>query len=137
VIRAGRPVTYEPDAVVEHAVFPPDYTDMLSRTARVAAFPAMVKEVPELRDTLLRWRWQLGARTRLPVYALVGALLARKRTPALLCVLWWAGVRTQELRRFPIPWRRRLEVLPVEMGLDVITAGALVVGSVRARSVTL
>jgi hypothetical protein len=46
-------------------------------------------------------------------------------------------VRVQELRRFPIPWSRRLQVLPVEMGLDVLTAGALVVGSVRARSITL
>ena len=137
VIRSGGTATYVPEAVVEHAVFPPDGRDMLSRTARVAAFPAMVKEIPELRQTLLRWGWQLGERTRVPTYLTLVALLTRR--PALIggCLAWWAAVRLGELRRFPIPWRRRLQVLPAEMGLDVLTAGALVVGSVRARSVTL
>ena len=137
VIRSGGAATYVPDAVVEHAVFPPDGRDMLSRTARVAAFPALVKEVPELRETLLRWGWQLGQRTRVPTYLTLLALLTRR--PVLIggCLAWWAAVRLDELRRFPIPWRQRMQVLPVEMGLDVLTAGALVVGSVRARSVTL
>jgi glycosyltransferase involved in cell wall biosynthesis len=137
VIRAGGPAVYVPDAIVEHAVFPPDGRDMLSRTTRVAAFPAMIKEIPELRSTLVRWGWQLGHRTRLPTYLTLLALLTRRPWLIGACITWWAALRLQELRRFPIPWRRRLEVLPVEMGLDVLTAGALVVGSVRARSVTL
>jgi glycosyltransferase involved in cell wall biosynthesis len=137
VIRDGGKAEYAEDAIVEHAVFPPDGHDMLSRTARVAAFPAMVKEIPELRGTLLRWRWQLGHRTRLPTYLTLAALLTRR--PWLIggCVAWWAVLRLQELRHFPISWTRRLEVLPVEMGLDVVTAGALVLGSIRARSITL
>jgi hypothetical protein len=130
-------VAYAEDAVVEHAVFAPDGRDMLSRTARVAAFPAMVKEVPELRRTLLRWRWQLGHRTRLPTYLTVIALLTRRPWLIGAGLMWWAGLRLQELRQFPIPWGRRLRVLPVEMGLDVVTGGALVVGSAKARSVTL
>jgi hypothetical protein len=97
----------------------------------------MVKEIPELRRTLVRWGWQLGRRTRLPVYALVPAVALRRPPLVALVVLWWAGLRLQELRRFPLPWRRRLQVLPVEMGLDVLTAGALVTGSARARSVLL
>ena len=137
VIRAGGEVRYVPEALVEHAVFAPDVTDILSRTARVAAFPAMVRDVPELRSTLLRWRWQLGQRTRLPVYGLALALAGRQRVPAALMAIWWVGQRLRELRRFPIPWRRRLQCLPVEMATDVITAGALVVGSARARSITL
>jgi glycosyltransferase involved in cell wall biosynthesis len=119
------------------AVFPPDGRDMLSRTARVAAFPAMVKDIPELRGTLLRWRWQLGHRTRLPTYLTLAALLTRRPWLIGACLAWWALLRLQELRHFPISWSRRLQVLPVEMGLDVVTAGALVVGSARARSVTL
>lgn len=136
VARAGT-VIYAPEALVEHAVFPPDYTEMLSRTARVAAFPALVKEVPELRETLLDRRWQLGRRSRLPVYALAVAVLTGRRRAALLVVAWWASMRLSELRAFPIPWRRRLEVLPIEMAIDVLTAGSLIVGSVTARSVTL
>jgi hypothetical protein len=137
VIRGGGKATYAPDAMVHHAVFPPEPAELVSRTARVAAFPAMVREVPELRDTLLVGRWQLGARTRVPLYALLGALVVRRPRLAGACLLWWAGLRLHELRAFPIPWRRRLEVLPVEMGVDVLTAGALVVGSIRARSITL
>ena len=137
VIRGGGEAAYVEGALVEHAVFPPDGRDMLSRTARVAAFPAMIKEIPELRRTLLRWGWQLGDRTRLPTYATVLSLATRR--PAIIgaCLAVWAAVRLQELRRFPIPWRRRLQVLPVEMGLDVLTAAALVVGSAKARSITL
>jgi glycosyltransferase involved in cell wall biosynthesis len=136
-IRGGAVAAYVEDALVAHAVFPPDGRDMLSRTARVAAFPAMVKEIPELRRTLVRWGWQLGVRTRLPVYALVPALALRRPPLVAGCVLWWTALRVQELRRFPLPWRRRVEVLPVEMGIDVLTAGALVTGSIRARSVLL
>ena len=141
VIREGGEATYVEDALVEHAVFPPDGRDMLSRTACVAAFPAMIKEIPELRATLVRWGWQLGQRTRLPVYAtllaLVLALVLAAPLPVVPPVVWWAVLRAQELRRFPIPWGRRLRILPVEMALDVLTAVALVVGSVRARSLLL
>jgi cellulose synthase/poly-beta-1,6-N-acetylglucosamine synthase-like glycosyltransferase len=137
VARAGGRIQYVPEAGVAHAVFSPDLVDVLSRTARVAAFPGLVKEVPELRDTLLRWRWQLGDRTRLPLYAVVVSVLLGRRPLAAVGTACWVGVRLQELRRFPLPWRRRLAVLPAELAIDVITAGALVVGSVRARSVTL
>ena len=141
VVRSGGTATYVEDALVEHAVFPPDGKDMLSRTARVAAFPAMVKEIPELRPTLVRWGWQLGHRTRLPTYATFLALpialvLGMPLLPALP-VAWWVALRTAELRRFPIGWGRRLRVLPVEMGIDVLTAVSLVIGSVRARSLLL
>ncbi len=138
VIRAGGPVAYVPDAVVEHAVFPPDdLPDLLSRTARVAAFPALVREVPELRGTLLRWGWQLGPRTRLPVYATAGALAARRPRLAAAAVAWWAVLRLQELRRYPIGWDRRLAALPAEMAVDAVTAAALAVGSAKARTITL
>lgn len=137
VIRAGHDARYVPEALVEHAVFAPDLIEVLSRTARVAAFPAMVRDVPELRSTLLRWRWQLGHRTRLPVYGLAIATLTRQRGLAALLGAWWVGARLADLRTFPIPWGRRLQCLPAEMAIDVITAGALVAGSARARTVTL
>jgi len=128
---------YEPEAVVEHHVFPPDYVDMLSRTARVAGFPAMVRDVPELRQTLCKHRVQLGERSRVPVYAVTFGLLARRRGLAAVALGWWAAARWRELRRFPIETSEQLKLLPVEMGLDGITAASLVVGSLRARSILL
>jgi len=138
VARSGI-VEYVPEAMVEHHVFPADYADMLSRTVRVAGFPAMVRDVPELRRTLLRHRFQLG-RSRLPVYSLAAIVLGGRRRPtplALVCTTWWVALRMRELRRFALPVRRQVALLPVEMSLDVLTAASLVIGSVRARSVTL
>ncbi len=136
VARTGK-LVYAPGAIVEHHVFPPDYTDMLSRTARVAAFPAMVRDVPELRRTLCRHRVQLGARSRVPVYLTAAAVAARRPRLAAGTALVWAAMRWRELQDFPITTRRRLEVLPVEMGIDVITAAALAIGSLRARSLLI
>lgn len=137
VIRNGGAVRYVPEARVAHEVFLPDVPETLSRTVRVAAFPAMVRDVPELRTTLLRWGWQLGRRSRLPVYSLAAAAVARNRTGVAVAGAWWVGARLAELRRFPIGWDERLRVLPAEMAVDVVMASALVVGSVRARSITL
>jgi hypothetical protein len=97
----------------------------------------MVRDVPELRTTLLRWGWQLGARTRLPVYGAVVAAVGRRPRLLALLLAWWVGERLGELRHAPVPWDQRLRALPAEMAIDAITAGALVVGSARARSVTL
>lgn len=141
VSRAGGRVEHVPDALVEHAVLPPNASELVSRTVRVAAFPALVREVPELRRTLLRWRWQLGPRTRVPLYALgialVVGLIVRQPLPAIACAAWWVALRLFELRVLPVSWPRRIAALPAELGIDVLTAGALVAGSLKARSLTL
>ncbi|MDQ2648021.1 MAG: glycosyltransferase family 2 protein [Actinomycetota bacterium] len=137
LIRSGGRIDYVPEAEVAHAVLPPDPAELVSRTLRAAAFPALVREVPELRGTLLRWGFQLGARSRLPLYASVVAALARQPRLALACAVAWVAVRLFDLRAFPVSWSRRLAALPVELGVDVLTAGALVAGSVKARRVTL
>jgi glycosyltransferase involved in cell wall biosynthesis len=136
VARAGT-ARYAPEAIVEHAVFDVDHPETFRRVIGTAAFPALVKEVPELRETLLQWRWQLGPRTRLPIYGLAVALLARRWRLAAVLFGWWAGLRLYELRRFPISRRARLQALPAEMAYDALMAGALAVGSARARSITL
>jgi hypothetical protein len=141
VIRGGGHIEYVPDAAIAHAVLPPDGTELVSRTLRLAAFPALLREVPELRGTLVRGRWQLGARTRLPLYALVVAALVGvvigQPLPALVCAAWWVVARLIDLRAYPVSWLRRLAALPVELGIDVLTAGALVAGSVKARRLLL
>jgi glycosyltransferase involved in cell wall biosynthesis len=137
VIRGGGRAVHEPEALVHHAVFPPDAKEYLSRQVRVAAFPAMFKEVPELRRTLLVDRFLLGPRTRMPLYATIAALLTRRRVFIAAALGWWVALRLSELRRFPIPWRRRVALLPIEMGVDVVTTASLLAGSIRHREVVL
>jgi len=135
VRRAGR-AAYVPEALVAHAVFPPDLRDQLSRTLQGAAFPALVREIPELRGTLLTQGVFLGP-SRPPLYlALVLAVTGRRRLAALAAGAWvrahWRGCRRNEPSR-----RRCVQTLPVLLATDVVMAGALVSGSVRARTVVL
>ena len=137
VRRSGADVRYVPDALVHHHVFPPDLRDGVSRSWMAAAFPALIAEVPELRRTLVRRRVLFGDRNRAPIYATVAAIVARRPRLAALGAAWWALARWQAIRQTPAPIRQQLAALPQEMALDVVTAAALVVGSVRARTVAL
>jgi glycosyltransferase involved in cell wall biosynthesis len=136
-VRSGADTRYVPEAIVEHQVFPPDLADFLSRITQVAAFPAMVKEVPELRRTLLWHRVFLGQNTRGPVYAAMLALALRRPRVLVAVLVWWTLSRLRILRRSPLPNLVILPWLPVELAVDVVTAGALVAGSIRSGSVVL
>jgi hypothetical protein len=134
VRRAGT-VVYEPAAVVRHEVLPFDPADHLSRTLQAAAFPALVREVPELRRTFLVGRVFLGP-SRPPLWGALVALVARRPRLALaLAAVWlvrlWAGTRSEP------DLARRAKALPVLAATDVVTGGALVVGSVRVRTPVL
>lgn len=135
VRRAGS-ARYEPAAVVAHHVFHPDVPDQLSRTLQAAAFPALVAEIPELRGTFLHHRVLLGA-GRPPLYAGVAAAAARRPRLAAVMLALWAGGHWRRLRRNEPSTRRCAKALPVLLASDVLTAGSLVVGSVRARTVVL
>jgi hypothetical protein len=137
VIHNGGKMTYCPEALVHHAVLPFDPSDFVSRTLRVGGFPAMVREVPELRTTLFHHQWQLGARTRLPMYAAAATAIARRPVASAACTAVWAALRWRELRCYPTSRQRRLAALPVELASDVLTGGALLVGSLRARSIAI
>ncbi len=129
---------YDEEMLVRHHVFPADFREWLSRSWQFGAFPALVREVPELRQTLVRRRVLWGKRSRIPVY--VTALTALSGRPVLTgtALAWWA------LHRFRYTARSRdltlaeeLQVLPKQMVLDVVQAAALVSGSVRARTLLL
>ena len=131
-------VRYVEDAVVHHHVFRPDLAETVSRAAMMVAFPALVREVPELRNTpLLRGGIEIGPRSRVPLHVLVVSLIARRRGLARLSATWWVGLRALELARKPGPISRHLAALPAELAVDVITAGALVAGSARTRTLVL
>jgi hypothetical protein len=135
VRRAGLAV-YEPSAEVAHAVFPPDVPDQLSRTAQAAAFPALVREIPELRHTLLTKRVLLGP-GRPPLYGALIALLTGHRRVAASLAAVWAGAHWRRLRSREPSVKRCAKALPVILATDALTAGALVVGSASARCVVL
>lgn len=137
LIRAGVRHAHVPEAIVEHQVFPPDPLEWLSRAMQMAAFPALIKEVPELRRTLLRNGFYLRPRNRVPVYVTAACLLLGRRRAAMLGFTWWVLATALMLRRIPARWPSNLPWLPAEMALDAVVSGSLVVGSVRARSLVL
>ncbi|GEM_PF-1558956 len=133
VRRAGR-AAFAPDAVVEHHVFPPDIRDGIRRAWMTGAFPALIGEIPELRETALAHRFFLGTR-RVPLYAAAALALAGRRRAATACLGLWVGGHARGMRRASL---RRLAVgLPGELAIDGTIAAALVTGSVRARRLVL
>lgn len=137
VRRSGR-FEFVPDALVRHAVLRPSVREILWRTWVAGAFPALVRDVPELRALLLRGRIWLGPPRRLPVYALIPAAAVPWRVWMLPAVgAWWLASTTMAMRRSRGSRKRRLMAIPVEMAVDLITGMALVAGSIRARTLVL
>jgi hypothetical protein len=129
---------YEPEALVEHAVFRTGIVEVLSRAWMAAAFPALVKEVPELRRSVLfRHRVSLGQRSRAPVYAFIAALALRRRAIVGAAAGWWAFEVIRELGQSTGSRTTRLAGLPVVMATDAVVATALVTGSLKAKTVVV
>jgi hypothetical protein len=136
VRRAGRGV-FAPDAVVRHHVFPPDPREYVLRAWNTGGFVTLIREVPELRDVMLRHRVILGAPTRLPLYAAgVLTVLGRPRL-AVLALLVFVGGHAWSLRKTPGSRKRRLASLPFVVARDATIAASLVTGSARSRTVVL
>ena len=137
LIRAGARHRHVPEAVVEHHVFPPDPVEWFSRAVQMAAFPGLVKEVPELRRTLLRYGFYLRPRNRVPVYLTFVSVLVRSRRLSAFAFAFWilSGLRT--LRQVQSRWPRNIAWLPAEMALDGVVSVSLIVGSIRARCIVL
>lgn len=135
VRRAGT-AAYAAHAIVEHAVFPPDLRDHISRTAQVGAFPALIKEVPELRGLLLSRRVFLGS-SRVPLYLAVVALVLRQPLIAVAFLVWWALAHLIAIAGREPSVKRRVLAWPIVLATDAFTAGALLVGSARSFSLVL
>jgi glycosyltransferase involved in cell wall biosynthesis len=137
VRRAGR-ACFAPEALVEHQVIRSDIVEALSRAWMAGAFPALVRETPELRGTdLLRHGVSLGTRSRLPVYATGLALASRRRAVVAVAVAAWVRSAWRELEHVPGSRRARIAGLPIVMAKDVVVSAALVAGSARARTAVL
>ena len=135
-IRRKGAARFVPEAEVTHHVFPPDLTESFSRAWMCGAFPALVRDVPELRETLLTRRLIVGEPERWLAVAATVAALARRPRLAALAVAAWTWRRSR--RRSTAGGRgAALAALPAELALDVVTSAGLVVGSATARTVVL
>lgn len=134
-VRRRGSAAFAPDAVVEHQVFPPDPVDAVRRAWMSGAFPALVREIPELRETALAHRYFLGT-TRVPLYAAVAAAAARRPRLAAACTGVWVGRHALAMRGAG-SFRRRVLGVVGGLALDVVLAMALASGSARARRVVL
>jgi hypothetical protein len=136
--RRRRVAAFAPDAVVHHQVLPRDTRDLLRRTVMMRAFPALFREVPELRGgTLVRHGAVLSGPGRVALYAAGAALVARRPRTAVLALGWWAAARANGLRGEGGSVGERLASLPALLALDLLTIGCLLVGSARYRTVVL
>lgn len=132
------PTTYDEAMLVRHHVFPSDLREWLGRSWQVAAFPGLVREVPELRRTMVRHRVLFTHRSRVPLYAVAAAAATRRPYLARAAAAWWVVHRFRHtLRRAPVPVSRRVTALPAELAVDAVQAAALVSGSLRARTLLL
>ena len=121
--RAGARVAFAPGAVVAHAVTPRGRLAYAAERTRLVAFPALVREIPELRDELCWHRRFLSRRSAMFDLAAAGVLAAaraRSLTPLLLAVPYAAH-----------------RPAPAQVAADAVGAVALAAGSVRARSALL
>lgn len=137
VRRAGGAAAYAPDAVVRHAVFPRDLADVLSRSWQVGAIPALLAAIPELRDTLVTHRRVFGARCRVLLYPAAVAALGRRHGLAAVLLAGWAALRVRRSLRAGAALPASIAILPVELVNDAVTTAALLLGSVRARSLVI
>ena len=137
MIRAGYEARYVPEAEVAHHVFAADLVEWLSRGWQTGAFPSLVSEVPELRDTMIWHKVQLGPRCRLPFYVTALAVVARRPKLGLVAFTWWTALRLRDMRHQPDAWSRKLRYLPAEMALDTVMGTAMVIGSARAKTLVI
>jgi glycosyltransferase involved in cell wall biosynthesis len=135
-VRRAAGGAYADDVLVRHHVFPPDWADAVSRSLQAGGFPALVREVPELRDTLLTGRVFQGT-ARIPLYAAAGLLAARRPKLAAVAAGVWAHGHWRHTAATMGGRRRRVAVMPWLLTVDVIEAAALMAGSVRSRSLVL
>ena len=137
-VRRTGVAVHEPAALVVHHVFSADLREWVSRGVMLGSFPAIVRELPELRPTLLPRGVLFQQYARVPLYLAAGAGAARsatRRRPRSRSV--WPVLKLGELRRARVTLAASVPALPALFVVDVVNAAALAAGSVRARTVVL
>jgi glycosyltransferase involved in cell wall biosynthesis len=125
--RAGARTAFADDALVHHAVFPRGPGGYVAERWRVRFFPELVRRIPELRDSFCYRRLFLSARSARFDLALLGlgAAAATRRAAPLLLAAPYARTAAR---------RRERHVMLADVAADCVSAAALLLGSVRSRS---
>lgn len=132
-VRDGARVAFSPGVRVRHAVEPRGAGAFVAERRRLALFPPLVRQVPELRGTFLHrgvFLTERSARFDLAAAGLAAALAARRPWP-LLALAPYAALVARDVRS----GGRRAAA--AKLAADAVGAVALVRGSVAARTPVL
>ncbi|MFL5845923.1 MAG: glycosyltransferase [Solirubrobacteraceae bacterium] len=133
--RIGARVGFAPDALVHHAVFARDARGYVAERRRTRYFPALVREIPELRESMPAGLF-LGPRTLRFDAALIGVTLAAaRRSPWPLLLV--APYARRDLRRHRALSRGGLRENAAHVAADAVGLAGLLRGSVAARRLLL
>jgi glycosyltransferase involved in cell wall biosynthesis len=136
VARSGRAI-FDDRAVVRHHVFAADLRESLYRAWVGGGFPTLIREVPELRETFLWRRLFVADAGRVPLYAALLLALTGRRRSALIAAVAWCGYRGRQVMTTE-PVRKRWPLATAHVcALDAVSAVALAIGSLRARTPVL
>lgn len=135
--RAGARTGFCAEALAYHEVFARGPAAYVGERARLALFPALAAQVPELRDAFFYRRFFLSERSAAFDLALAGAGFALIADQPLLLATCAPYLRL--LARNAGRWgaRRGALVALAEAGADVVGAAALVRGSIKSKSLLL
>jgi glycosyltransferase involved in cell wall biosynthesis len=138
-LRAGAASVFSPEALAYHAVFPRSWREYVAERRRLAYFPAMAREAPELRDGFLYRRLFLNPRTAHLDLALAAAGLAwicDSPLPLLAALPYLEAVRGHS-RRSQRSAAARWTVALADVAADAVGGAAMAAGSLRHRSPVL
>lgn len=136
-VRGGARVVFCPEARVLHAVEPRSARAFIAERTRLRLFPALVAQVPELREAFCYRRYFLTRRSAafdLAVAAGVTAIVSHRALPLLL-----AAPYARSLYQDAARWGqgRALATAAVRAAADAVGGAALASGSIRSQTLLL
>jgi glycosyltransferase involved in cell wall biosynthesis len=133
-VRRGARIAACPAALAHHEVFPRGPASFAAERWRLRFFPAMTRRVPELRRAAFHRRYFLNARQLRFDAAVLGVALASvTRRPVLAAAAFpYLQLLTRDLRE---PDGK--VTAAARLSADVVALAALVVGTVRSRTLLL
>lgn len=137
--RLGARTTFCAQALAHHAVFARSWRAYALERRRLEYFPAMVRQMPELRRTFLFGRLFLNRRTAMLDLALAGAALALAGSsplPLAAAAPYLREVRRRSMRARPLE-PRAIAVGAADVAADLVALIALASGSLRHRAPVL
>jgi hypothetical protein len=135
--RAGASTSFCAEALSHRPAGALEPVEHLEEATRRRGVPATVARVPDLRDTLLHRRFFLSPRTMKLDLALAGLALAagrRSKLPLLAAVPYALELRRHAKERGGDDWTR---VAAIDAAADLLTAAALLHGSVESRTLVI